>query len=338
MDRKKILVMMPFSQTDIDALREMFREEYEVDVVDRNAPRQDLKKEVSQAQIILGEPDLELLQNVPKLEWIQMSFAGTDKYTMHPGFPKGVKLTNARGAFGAQMAEYAVGAVISNYRMFPVYQKQMEQGVWKDAQPKGVLETAEEGLYAYGMEETLEGKTVLILGCGNIGTETAKRFSVFGTTNIGIKRQLTGETIEGFDELYTLDEIDSLLPKADIVIGCVPNGEGTIGLFQEKRLKLMKKNSVLLNMGRGQLIDTEALVACLRDGWFRFVCLDVADPEPLPADNPLWGFERVLITPHISGSSFGHNKMTEKRIYELCCRNLKHYVQGQELENIVRVE
>ena len=280
-----------------------------------------LKSALSTAHVIIGEPDLEDIKSNKNLEWIQMTWAGTDKYTCHKGFPEHVTLTNMSGAFGTIMSEYAIGAILSCYRNFPVYHEQQNQQIWKDA----------------GSEDSLFGKTVLFLGTGDIGSNTAKRLQAFGTINIGVRRN-PEKTSPYFDKIFSFDQLDKILPMADIIICSLPNKPETRNLLNKKRLLLMKKTAVLLNMGRGSLIVTDDLVDVLSQGHFRGVILDVTNPEPLPADHPLWSCKKVMITPHVAGPSLGHCPDTEDRIVDICCENIRHYLHKEPLKNVIPKE
>lgn len=269
------------------------------------------------ANIIIGEPDLSLIRENEKLEWVQMTWAGTDKYTVKNteyGFPKHIQLTNMSGAFGVIMSEYAIGAILALYRRFPTYWNQQQTGLWRDA----------------GAEESLYGKTVLLLGTGDIGSTLAIRLKAFGTTNIGVRRDIS-KVPDGFDEMYELKQLDKLLPKADLIVCSLPNKPETRNLLTKERLLTMKKSAVLLNMGRGSLIDTMALVDVLEAGRLKGVILDVTNPEPLPQEHPLWMYERVMITPHIAGPSINHCPATQERIVDACCENIRRYFAGEAL-------
>ncbi len=280
------------------------------------------EESIKNAHIIIGEPDIVQIRQNHDLEWVQMTWAGTDKYTMKQegeGFPKHVQLTNASGAFGVIISEYVIGAILALYRNFPTYWNQQRAGIWQDA----------------GAEESLYGKTVLLLGTGDIGSNLAKRLKGFGTTNIGVRRDVS-KIPEGFDEVYGFESLDELLAKADIVACSLPSKPQTRGLFGEERLKRMKKNAVLVNVGRGSLIDTDALVHVLESGLLKGVVLDVTAPEPLPVQHPLWGCERVMLTPHISGKSIGHCPATQERIIDICCENIQRYFAGEELLHLIK--
>ena len=269
------------------------------------------------ANIIIGEPDLALIRQNDVLEWVQMTWAGTDKYTIKSsdyGFPKHVQLTNMSGAFGIIMSEYAIGAILALYRHFPTYWQQQKNAIWMDA----------------GAEDSLYGKMVLLLGTGDIGSNLAKRLKAFGTTNIGIRRDIT-EIPDGFDEICGFEQLDELLTRADIVACSLPNKPQTRNLLTKERLLKMKKEAVLLNMGRGGLMDTNVLADVLETGHLKGVVLDVSSPEPLPKEHPLWKCDRVMITPHIAGPSIGHCPATQDRIVDACCENVKRYFLGEAL-------
>ena len=136
------------------------------------------------AEICIGEPPLALVQQAEKLRWVQMTWAGTDIYTRRTGFPERVTLTNASGAFGRTISEYVLGGILTMYRNFPAYREQQKQAVWRTV----------------GAERTLYGRTVLILGTGDLGSNVAKRLRGFGTVNIGVRRA-AGETLPYFDEV-----------------------------------------------------------------------------------------------------------------------------------------
>lgn len=286
---------------------------------------QNKKEMLRQASMILGEPDMEDILANPKLEWVQMTWAGTDIYTTQralnyvqedgaSGFPKQVRLTNMSGAFGVIMSEYAIGAILSCYRRFPTYLQQQQQTVWKDA----------------GSEESLWGKTALLLGTGDIGTQVAVRLQAFGTKTIGLRRN-TSVCPQGFTQVDSLDALEQWLPKADLVICSLPNKPNTRHLLTKERLQSMKKEAVLLNMGRGTLLDCDELNEVLEEGHLKGVILDVTNPEPLPKKHPLWQQQRVMITPHIAGPSIGHCADTQDRIVAACVENLKRYMAGEPL-------
>lgn len=276
----------------------------------------DRKSDIGSAEVIIGEPRTERIREAKNLKFVQMTWAGADIYT-RGGFPQGIKIANASGAFGPVIAEYVIGAILCVYRRFPEYVENQKVCIWRDV----------------GAERTIEGKTALILGTGDIGSNIAKRLSAFGTKNIGIRR--TGAPAQYFDEMHTLSDIDSLLLRADLVIGCLPNTKETGHILNYDRLCLMKSDALFINVGRGSLIDTDALIRALEERRIAGAILDVLEKEPLAADSPLWKMPNVLITPHISGRGFGHDPETEKKVWDICLENLRRYIAGEDIINEV---
>lgn len=277
------------------------------------------------AEVMIGEPGESELQKAENLRWLQLTWAGADKYTKMKAFPTGVTLTNASGAFGKIISEYVIGNIIALYRGLPNYWKNKQKHLW--AQNKS--------------SETIYGKNILILGTGDIGGNIAHRMKAFETHVTGIKRTAVPEhsqQMKEFDEVYDLTVLDQQLQKADIVICCLPGTPETKGLLNYERLHSMKKAAILVNVGRGSLIQTEALLKVLEEGHLKGVILDVFETEPLPETSLLWNMENVLITPHIAGPSFGGNAEVQDMIWNICMENLERYLNGKELKNIVRLK
>ncbi len=272
-------------------------------------------------EVMVGVPSIESVQKMKNLKWLQMTWAGTDIYTAVPVFPDNVILTNATGAFGKVISEYIIAGILAMYRKLFDYRNEMIHGEWE---------------YLPG-EQTLEGKTALILGAGDIGCETARKLKAFDVTTWGIRR-VVREKPACFDEMHTMDELDNLLPEADLIIATLPGTSETAGLLSGERLLKMKKNAFLVNTGRGSLIPCDELVNVLNTGHLGGVLLDVTETEPLPATHPLRSFDRVMITPHISGISWGSLSGTRNKIIDICCDNLIRYQKGQALNNIVDKE
>ena len=281
------------------------------------AGRCKLKYEAAQdAEIIIGDLSPRALRPFHNLKWFHLVWAGVDRYRPED-FPAGTLFTNGSGAYGVAMAEHMMACILALYRQLRHYDRLQQAHCWNP----------------HWQEGTLEGKTVVILGAGDIGCALAKRLRGFDCTVIGIRR--IGGMLPGFDEMHTLGELDDLLPRADVVAGCLPGTKETAGLLNKSRLRRMKPSALLINCGRGSLIDTAALETALQEGRLGGCALDVTDPEPLPGESPLWDMENVILTPHISGASFGHVAETEDRIYALAAENLRRYLEGEPLLNRV---
>lgn len=272
------------------------------------------------AEIIIGEPEPELLHQLPALRWLQMTWAGADRYTQMEQFPPHVILTNMSGAYGVTIAEHAMGMLLALCRRLPAYGRQQAQGKWQDA----------------GSEKALFGKHALVLGAGDLGTEIARRCRAFGMYVTGICR--TRHPLPScFDASATLDELDRLLPEADAVLCCLPHTPQTCHALNRRRLAQMKPDAILINVGRGSLIDCQVLAELMQQGHLWGAGLDVTDPEPLPPNSPLWQMENVILTPHVAGVGFGHLTETEEKIWALCLENLRRYLSGDPLKHVVHI-
>ncbi len=267
-------------------------------------------------EIVFGEPDISTIYLMKNLRWIQMTWAGVNKYTSVPYFPDHIILTSASGAFGCVISEYIVSGILALYKNLFSYRTQMKSGGWN------LIED----------DDTLEGKRVLILGTGNIGQETAKKFKCFGAYTVGICRTSNNRQLP-FDEIYTIDSIDTQLQSADVVIIALPGTAETAGMFDAERIKRMKANAILVNVGRGFVVNTDELTNALQKGIIRGAVLDVTEPEPLPEKHSLRSMENVLLTPHISGISWGDNKFTRKRILDIFCENIKRDRNNEPKKN-----
>lgn len=218
-----------------------------------------------------------------------------------------------------------IGNIIALYRELPNYWKNKQKHLWVQNRSS----------------ETIYGKNILILGTGDIGRNIAHRMKAFETHVTGIKRTAVPEHLQQmkeFDEVYDLTALDQQLQKADIVIGCLPGTPETKCLLNYERLYSMKKDAILVNVGRGSLIPTEDLIRVLEEGHLKGAVLDVFETEPLPETSPLWNMENVLITPHIAGPSFGGNAEVQDMIWNICMENMERYLNGKKLKNIVRLK
>lgn len=269
-------------------------------------------------EIVLGEPEHSTIQFMKNLRWIQMTWAGANKYTSAPDFPAHIILTSASGAYGCVISEYIVSGILALYKNLFSYRAQMKRGGWSKI----------------AGEDTLEGKRVLILGTGNIGQETAKKLKCFGSYTVGICRT-PGKKHLSFDEIYTIDSVDTQLQSADVVIIALPGTPETAEMFDAERIKRMKSSAILVNVGRGFIVNTHALTDALENGLLRGAVLDVTDPEPLPENHPLRSMENVLLTPHISGISWGENQFTRKRILDIFCENIKRDRNHEPKKNMI---
>lgn len=314
-----VLVLAPFNGQQIDDIRVAAGEGAVVSQHVQGLQGEQLAAALAQADVVIGEPDAEVLAKAEGIKLVQMTWAGADRYTKNAEiFPKGTALCNAVGGFGHIISQHVVGQILSITMNLAGYRDLQKRGVWGDL----------------GGNMSLEGAKVLIFGAGSIGGDCAKRLSGFDCASItGVCRN-TATPRDYFDALVTLDEAEGLLSSSDIVICALPSTAETARFLDERRLRLMKTGGVLVNVGRGDFIDNDALAVVLNDGHLRGAALDVTAPEPLPEGHALWATDSCLITPHVSGGSFRHAG-TAARICAIACDNLRRLNAGEELVNRV---
>lgn len=248
---------------------------------------------------------IEALPRLSALRVVQVNSAGVD--WIAPSVPAGVALCSARGTRDAPVAEWVVGAILDSYKGLARFRRQQEQAQWKPRMPR-----------------ELAGSKVLIVGYGSIGRAVEDRLRPFGGEVTGVASRRRGDT-------PGVDALDELLPQADIVIVLLPATPETVGLIDKQKLARLKTGALLVNAGRGTVVDTDALCAELESGRLE-AALDVTDPEPLPPESPLWRLPNVLVTPHIAGDS----PAADQRVYELIGDQIRRHLEGRPLLNVVR--
>lgn len=275
-------------------------------------------EEYAWAEVIIGFPPIPRLAKAVNLKWLQLPWSGADGYADHPDFPQHVLLTNATGAFGKPIGEYVLSAVLALMRRFPLYRDRQNEAQW----------------LWQGDEMTPTGKHVLILGAGDIGTNVARLFKCFDCTVTGVRR-VVRELPPNFDAMITLDQVEAILPQADIVVCAMPDTPLTRGYFTRERLSKLKSTAIFVNVGRGSVLDQDALADLLLSNAIYGAALDVTVPEPLPKEHPLWQCRNLLITPHVSGRTFNGLKEKEEFFFALCRENLALYLENKPLKNKV---
>lgn len=222
------------------------------------------------------------IEQFRNLRFIQLTSAGFDRVPMDYVQSHGIEIHNARGVYSAPMAEFAVGSVLQIYKQFPFFRENQKAHRWEKRRDL----------------RELTGKTVVILGCGSVGTECAKRFRVFACKLIGV--DIYPRQDERFDEILPLTALDETLPAADVLILTVPLTDETRGLIGSVRLAAMKPDATLVNISRGAVIDEPALAAHLQANPAFTAALDVFESEPLNESSPLWACSNAILTPHNS--------------------------------------
>ncbi len=273
--------------------------------------------DVARADIILGNVPPALLVGAQRLRWIQLNSAGSNDYAQPGLLPQDTQLTNASGSYGLAISEHMLGLCLLLIKKLHLYRDNQNRAVWHDE----------------GAVTSIAGSTTLVVGLGDIGSQFACRMQALGSTVLGIRRVPTAGKPDFVASIHGLDELDELLPQADFVALTLPETPQTVHLINRERLAWMKRGAILVNVGRGNAIETEALCDALVADHLGGAGLDVTDPEPLPANHRLWSLPNAMITPHVSG--FYHLQATLDAIVALTIRNLGHFMRGEQLENIV---
>lgn len=251
-----------------------------------------------------GRDALSSILRMPKLKIVQLPNAGYDDALefIRPG----VTLCNARGVHDASTAELAVGLTIASLRGFPDFLRNQLQGEWID-----------------GKRKSLTDCRIGIVGFGSVGRTIKENLSGFSVEIVAFSRS-------GANGARQLLELDGELPNLDVVILAMPLNSESRGLFDARRLGLMKDGALLVNVARGPIIDTDALIVELNSGRI-LAALDVTDPEPLPKEHPLWRAKGLLISPHVGGNT----NAFEPRFRKLIEEQLHRVSTGQEMKNII---
>ena len=252
----------------------------------------------------------------PNLRWIHIIGAGVEHLCPMDWVPEGVVITNNKGAQARKAGDFALMAVLMLHSRIPAIVTNQRRNLWNS-------------LYA----TPVEGTTVLIVGVGSLGGGAADRLHGAGLRVLGISRH--GKPHPSVEMMGTPRDLDSLLPEADHVLVCVPATPETVGLIDRKRLQALKPGAGLINIGRAATVDYDAVVELLESGHLSGAVLDVFDPEPLPADSPLWTTPNLMVMPHISADDGETYVETTLSIF---FDNMRRFMAGEGLRNIVRPE
>lgn len=253
-----------------------------------------------------------LAERAPNLRWIHAPGAGINHFLPFDWLPKNVVFTNNRGIHGSRAHEYAIMAILMLNNRVPEMVTHQRAGRWQQCFNSGI-----------------EGKTLLVIGVGSVGSGLASWAKRFGMKVIGIRR--TGQPRQDVDEMHKPSALRRLLPKADFVAVVTPATAQTKRMLGAKEIALLKKGAGLLNYSRAALVDYEALRKRLVKGEVSAV-LDVFDPEPLPASSPLWKTPNLIITPHCSSDDT--ERYTPKTL-DLVFGQMQRFIAGKKLTNVV---
>jgi phosphoglycerate dehydrogenase-like enzyme len=276
---------------------------------------------VADADVLIGLCTPEIVARGTNLKWIQLLNAGADSCATIPAVAeRGILVTNLQRIQGPHMAEHAIAMLLSLARALPVYAVEQNAGAFT----RGFRETRGE------RPIEIEGKTLLVVGLGGIGTEVAKRAHGLGMHVIAT-RNSRREGPDYVEYVGLADEYRTLAARADFVVNATPLTPQTRGMFDASFFDAMKDDAFFINIGRGESVVTADLTAALQAEVIGGAGLDVTDPEPLPPGHPLWRMSNVIITPHIATSS----DFRSERTVTLVAENVRRYVQGDAVLSVV---
>ena len=266
---------------------------------------------IPQAEVIVADPPLVTphIKQASRLKWLQSTYAGVESL-LEAGRGADYTLTRVVGPFGPMMAEYALGQMLARERRLVELARQQETRRWQPSSYR-----------------ILAGLTLGILGVGSIGQVVAGAAKAFGMTVWGLRSR--SEAAPNIDRLFTPDQLTEFLNGPDYIVNVLPSTPATRGLLSGELLKACGPETVLINMGRGDITDEASLVRALTEGWLSGAILDVFEEEPLPDNSPLWELPGVTITPHVAALSGA------REIAEVVVANVARYVAGRPVEHQV---
>ncbi|MFQ5981792.1 MAG: D-2-hydroxyacid dehydrogenase [Woeseiaceae bacterium] len=279
-------------------------------------PDQTAPDSIADADVFMGYCSPRIVRQLPRLRWIHTYSVGVDRCLLNEEVrERDFIMSNNQRVSGPSIAEHAIALMMTLSKNLHYYQAQQYRQHWmRDAGP--------------GTD--LSGKTMLVLGLGGIGTETARRASALGMRVIAT-RNSSREGPDFVAKVGLSEEMHEFAGEADVVVNALPLTQKTKGLIDKSFFEALRPGAFYINVGRGGTTVTGDLIAALDDGTLGGAGLDVMDPEPLPADHPLWVTKNVLITPHVAG----HNVDSARRTLIIALENLRRYVQGEKLLNVV---
>ncbi|WP_456272728.1 D-2-hydroxyacid dehydrogenase [Bacillus sp. AK031] len=301
----KLIVAQNLEENQIADIKRIIPE---WEVVTGRDPEQ-WESHLESAEIIAGwKKSMEtVLHNQTPLRWIQTWSAGVDSMPLAIMQESGIHVTSANGVHAYPISETIFALMLGLTRKIHTYVRNQAEKTWAHS----------------GLKLEIHEKTIGIIGVGAIGRETAKIAKAFGMKTLGIRH--SGKDTDYVDEMYKTDQMANVLPRCDYVVVTVPLTAETKGMFGEEEFDLMKPSAFLINIGRGETINEDALISALKSGSIAGAGLDVFAKEPLEENSPLWGMENVIVTPHTAGST---EYYTKRVIEDIFIPNLKEYITG----------
>ena len=309
----KVVLAINLDKDYVDRLRSTYPD---VEIV-VSTDRAQLPEVLSGAQLLIGgRLTADLLDRSPDLRWYHTPGAGVDGVLFPELVESDLLMTNNSGVHAPHMAEYLLGTMLSFVRGLPFLMRAQMRHEWGDRREFTIYE--------------LGRQTLAVIGLGDIGQALAWRAKAIGMQVIGSRRHV-GDPPRGVDRIYPPEALHELLAEADHVAITLPLTDETRGLFGAAEFAIMKPTAFIYNIGRGPIIDSDALIAALRGGEIAGAALDVTDPEPLSADSPLWDMPNVMITAHTSGGG----PFYWERGIELLVSNIGRYINDEPMLNVV---
>ena len=289
----------------------------QLDIIDV-ATAEELAERAPDADAVIGFCNQDVFEAADKLVWIQIFTAGAERCVSLEAVRSGrVLVTNMQKMSSPVLGEHAIAMVMALARGLVSHGKAMEAGEWRRRSP------------VTDRMQTVAGKTLLVVGLGGIGTEVARRGAALGM-RVTATRRSSRSGPEFVDHVGLSSELHALAAEADFIVNALPLTPETTGLFDAEFFAAAKRGTIFVSVGRGASTVTGDLIDALESGQVGGAGLDVTDPEPLPADNPLWRMDNVIITPHVAGVGGSRD-----RHVVLLRENLRRFIAGDALYNVV---
>lgn len=268
------------------------------------------------AEIIIGNVKPETLKDYKNLKWIQTSAVGVDNFIKKGILNDDTVLTNAVDIHSQEVAEHILGMMMSLLKKQYLYRDNQTSHQWKDE----------------GKVKSIKGLRVAIIGLGDIGNNLARTLKAMGMYVIGVKRKMIDKPTY-IDELYTNNDLEKAISDVDVVVTVLPGTKENTHLFTLDTFKKMRKDTILINAGRGNLYSEEVLCEVLENKIIEAIGMDVFEKEPVNEDSKLWNYKNLVMTPHVAG--FFHLDSALEEFVNLVIENLRRYINNEELKNIV---
>lgn len=275
------------------------------------------EEKLPEYEVIYGLPVATQLKAMTALRWLCSSFAGVDTYNKDELYSQPIFLSNSSGAYGTTISEHIIMVTLMLLRRMPEFQEITARHGWQQEIPMG----------------SIAGSRITVLGTGDIGTTFARKAKAMDAAYICGVRRSPKPADSCFDKVLTFDRMDEILPQTDILVMALPGTAETRNIIDARRIALLPKTAILINVGRGFSLDQVALADALNHDRLAGAALDVMVPEPLPENDPLWNAKNIIITPHCAGNF--SLQITRDRDVALFCEDLENYAAGRPLARLV---